>query len=214
MRIETWGRPSPVFHVGATTNRAVFCMRSLIDAQQYTRGQHVERKPYFFHQFKKRWALFLQFKSYHRDREDICRCQWMFHNLSWNHQANPHIHQQHIVWATTFRSGLPQPLSSQGWATQTETSLLKQYVAGECVDWLDDYDFPARPSPKLSWNVMSTSGLDQIDIDERPSSAPHVMVQTSKTILAIVTLTVWKLDYGRLWVSLQTKSEACKHNLC
>ena len=29
------------------------------------------------------------------------------------HQANPHIHQQHIVWATTFRSGLPQLLSSQ-----------------------------------------------------------------------------------------------------
>ena len=29
-------------------------------------------------------------------------------------------------------------------ATQTETSLLKQYVAGECVDLLDDYDFPAR----------------------------------------------------------------------
>ena len=29
-----------------------------------------------------------------------------------NHQANPHVHQQHIVWATTFRSGLPQPLSS------------------------------------------------------------------------------------------------------
>ena len=27
--------------------------------------------------------------------------------------ANPHIHQQHIVWATTFRSGLPQPLSTQ-----------------------------------------------------------------------------------------------------
>ena len=31
-------------------------------------------------------------------------------------------------------------------ATQTETSLLKQYyyVAGESVDLLDDYDFPAR----------------------------------------------------------------------
>ena len=29
------------------------------------------------------------------------------------HQANPHVHQQHIVWGTTFRSGLPQPLSSQ-----------------------------------------------------------------------------------------------------
>ena len=29
-------------------------------------------------------------------------------------------------------------------ATQTETSFLKQYVAGECVALLDDYDFPAR----------------------------------------------------------------------
>ena len=56
------------------------------------------------------------------------------------HQANPHRHQQHIAidWATTFRSGLPQPLS---WKV---TSLLYQYVAGECVDLLDDYDFSAR----------------------------------------------------------------------
>ena len=46
-----------------------------------------------------------------------------------------------------FRSGLPQPLSSQkkkiglikAGVTQTETSLLKQYVASECVDLLDDY---------------------------------------------------------------------------
>ena len=64
-------------------------------------------------------------------------------------QANPHVHQQHNVWATTFRSGLPQPLSSlfdliKAGATQTKTSLLKQYVAGERVDLLDDYDFPAR----------------------------------------------------------------------
>ena len=29
-------------------------------------------------------------------------------------------------------------------ATHTETSLFKQYVAGERVDSLDDYDFPAR----------------------------------------------------------------------
>ena len=29
-------------------------------------------------------------------------------------------------------------------ATQTETSLLKQYVAGERVELPDDYDFPAR----------------------------------------------------------------------
>ena len=68
------------------------------------------------------------------------------------HQANPRVHQQHVVLATTFRSGLPQPLSSQiksfdlikAGATQSETSLLKQHVAGERVDLLDDYDFPAR----------------------------------------------------------------------
>ena len=56
-----------------------------------------------------------------------------------------------------FRYGLPQPLSSQmaisvkkpfdlikAGATQAETSLLKQYVAAERVDSLNDYDFPAR----------------------------------------------------------------------
>ena len=41
--------------------------------------------------------------------------QWWFLLGNHNHQANPHVHQQHIVWATTFRSGLPQPLSSQIW---------------------------------------------------------------------------------------------------
>ena len=30
------------------------------------------------------------------------------------HQANPHIHQQLFDWATTFRSGLPQPLIKAG----------------------------------------------------------------------------------------------------
>ena len=70
-------------------------------------------------------------------------------------QANPHVHEQHVVLATTFRSGLPQPLSSQiarrererkfrSGATQTETSLLKQHAAGERVDLLDDYDFAER----------------------------------------------------------------------
>ena len=47
-------------------------------------------------------------------------------------QANPHVHQQHGVLATTFRSGSPQPLSSQ----------MVDLV--ERVDLLDDYDFPAR----------------------------------------------------------------------
>ena len=39
--------------------------------------------------------------------------QWWFLLGNHNHQANPHVHQQHIVLATTFWSGLPQPLSSQ-----------------------------------------------------------------------------------------------------
>ena len=63
------------------------------------------------------------------------------------HQANPHVHQQHVVLATTFRSRLPQPLSShliKAGATRTETPLPKQHAAGERVDLLDDYDFPAR----------------------------------------------------------------------
>ena len=29
------------------------------------------------------------------------------------HQSNPHMHQQHTVWAMTFRSELSQPFSSQ-----------------------------------------------------------------------------------------------------
>ena len=33
--------------------------------------------------------------------------QWWFLLGNHNHQANPHVHQQHIVLATTFRSGLP-----------------------------------------------------------------------------------------------------------
>ena len=45
--------------------------------------------------------------------EDDYPFQWWFLLGNHNHQANPHVRQQHIVLATTFRSGLPQPLSSQ-----------------------------------------------------------------------------------------------------
>ena len=44
-----------------------------------------------------------------------------------NHQATPHV-------ISLIKAG----------ATQTETSLFKQYDAGESVDLVDDYDFPAR----------------------------------------------------------------------
>ena len=37
---------------------------------------------------------------------------------------------------------------------QTETSLLKLYVAGECVDLLDDYDFPARTITEADINMF------------------------------------------------------------
>ena len=44
-------------------------------------------------------------------------------------------------------------------ATQTETSLLQQYVAGECVDLLDDYDFPGRTitDTHLSFSLFLSS---------------------------------------------------------
>ena len=38
---------------------------------------------------------------------------WVVETHGFYHQANPHVHQQHSVLVTTFRSGLPQPLSSQ-----------------------------------------------------------------------------------------------------
>ena len=65
---------------------------------------------------------------------------------------------------TTFRSGLPQPLSSQkDGATQTKTSMLKLlvYIAGERtrVDLLDDYDFPARTITETSLKLCHLKGL-------------------------------------------------------
>ena len=48
---------------------------------------------------------------------------------------------------------LPFDLIKAG-ATQTETSLLRQYVAGERVDLLDDYDFPARTITERSTNII------------------------------------------------------------
>ena len=50
-----------------------------------------------------------------------------------SHQADPHVHQQHESF-DLIKAG----------ATQTKTSLIKQHAAGERVDFLDDYDFPAR----------------------------------------------------------------------
>ena len=39
------------------------------------------------------------------ERKMIKRFQWWFLLGNHNHQANPHIHQQHIDWATTFQTG-------------------------------------------------------------------------------------------------------------
>ena len=44
---------------------------------------------------------------------NVSNFQWWFLLGNHNHQANPHVHQQYNVWATTFRSGMSQPLSSQ-----------------------------------------------------------------------------------------------------
>ena len=48
-----------------------------------------------------------------------------------------------IIYRLVFVLFLPFGLIKAG-ATQTETSLLQQYVAGARVDLLDDCDFPAR----------------------------------------------------------------------
>ena len=60
------------------------------------------------------------------DKKKMLTFQRWFLLENHNHQTNPHIRWQHIVWATTFRSGLPQAFEAG--ATQTETLLLKQYV--------------------------------------------------------------------------------------
>ena len=52
-----------------------------------------------------------------------------------------HSHSLHVASNTHASNGFDLIKAR---ATQTETSLLKQYVAGEPVDLLDDYDFPAR----------------------------------------------------------------------
>ena len=54
-----------------------------------------------------------------------------------------------------FSNDVPFDLIKAGaCATQAETSLLKQYVVGERVDLLDDYDFPARTITETIWNVL------------------------------------------------------------
>ena len=45
------------------------------------------------------------------------------------HQANPHIHRQHIDWATAFRSGLPQPLSSQIARRERKPTIINSYFS-------------------------------------------------------------------------------------
>ena len=58
-------------------------------------------------------------------------------------QANPHVHQQHIVLA-----------------------MLKQYAAGERVDLLDDYDFQARTITETELSLFSTKGTLYIILGE------------------------------------------------
>ena len=72
-----------------------------------------------------------------------CSISQGYVTLNRGHQANPHVHQQHIV----FVLFLPFDLIKAG-ATQTETSLLKQYVADERVD-LPDMIMISRQEPSL-----------------------------------------------------------------
>ena len=83
---------------------------------------------------------------------------------TWNgHQTDTHIHQHHVFSTTTFRSGLPQLLSSQiafdsikAGATQTETWWLKKHDAGERMYFLDDdYDVQARTITELEWCLVN-----------------------------------------------------------
>ena len=60
------------------------------------------------------------------------------------------------VVSLVFVLFLPLDLIKAG-ATQTETSLLKQYAAGERVDLLDDYDFPARTITETGFFFLSGS---------------------------------------------------------
>ena len=50
---------------------------------------------------------------WHRSIECLIRAVLLRCWKGLHYQANPHVHQQHVFWATTFRSGLPQPLSRQ-----------------------------------------------------------------------------------------------------
>ena len=99
--------------------------------------------------------------SIDRETKIIIYFQWWFLLGNHNHQANPHVHQQHVVLVMAFPSGLPQPLSSdliEAGATETETSLPKQHAAGERVDLLDENKICYCchiPKPLQSWATIS-----------------------------------------------------------
>ena len=79
-------------------------------------------------------------------------------------QANPHVHQQHIVLA-----------------------MLKQYAAGERVDLLDDYDFQARTITETELSLFSTKGtlhhLGEVKkcllVEQLVNLHAHVLTSTS-----------------------------------
>ena len=52
-----------------------------------------------------------------------------------NHQANPQVHQQYVFFGNDVSV----------WAGNPDRNVIaKKHTAGERVDLLDDYDFPAR----------------------------------------------------------------------
>ena len=78
------------------------------------------------------------------------------HEQERSHQANPHIRQHHIVWTTTFRSGLPGPLSSQtwldkGWGNPDRNGAVQTIWCW----WTREFDwwlwFPARRKESIDW---------------------------------------------------------------
>ena len=62
----------------------------------------------------------------------------------------PSLYQVKMTWSFWSQNDL-----IKAGATQTETSLPKQHAAGERVDLLDDYDFPARTITETNGGVNS-----------------------------------------------------------
>ena len=101
-------------------------------------------------------CFFFFFESYLKCKSNEVKYnkifQWWFLLGNHNHQANPHVHQQHIAWTTTFRSGLAQPLSSQmAWRERKPTKRFRHaFVIFESNFALKDVRISCRP-----WSIAT-----------------------------------------------------------